>query len=128
MTVAGCVKNSSGNTSGGSTRPGEPVAQTGGAQFVLTDVEDSGAKDHKQSSASSTAASPHSSFLLRARDASVNLGQHLNHKVQLTGTLSTDSAATQGAAHDRTNSQPSSSTPSVTFNVTSLKMISTSCS
>ena len=138
-TVTGCLKSwdsrtmapATGSGSGAgsaasavATKPATPGAS---AQFVLSNIERSGA----------AARSGASSFLLKTSDSNVSFSQHLNHKVEVTGTLS-DAAATP----------PSSTAPSPasadrdasasgrvsaddmklpTLNVTALKMVSPTC-
>jgi hypothetical protein len=126
-TVTGCLKTWDDKAKGPST-----TAASG--QYVLTNVERSGA-------ASRTTGS---SFLLKTSDAAVSFSQHLNHKVEVTGTLS-DSAPTSTSTAG-TPDRPTSDKPSTdrdasatgrdtaasdmklpTLNVRSLKMVSPTC-
>jgi hypothetical protein len=61
-------------------------------------------------------------YLLRAESASVNLAQHVNHQVELTGRVSpaAGGATTPPAAGTAGATRP-------TFTVTSLKMIAAEC-
>jgi hypothetical protein len=94
MTVTGCLKPWSASTMGGGTpatpEAGAPTVATGAdAQYVLTDVDDGSRKPGSTETPPSTA---HAMYLVKAKDASVNLSQHVNHKVQVTGTVSSDSS------------------------------------
>jgi len=139
-TVTGCLKTWDSRTmapatgsgsgagsaaSGVATKPATPGAS---AQFVLSNIERSGA----------AARGGASSFLLKTSDSSVSFSQHLNHKVELTGTLS-------DAAGVAPSTPPTGATPSTdrdasasgrvsaddmklpTLNVTALKMVSPTC-
>jgi hypothetical protein len=140
-TVTGCLKtwdsrtmapatgSGSGAGSAASAVATKPATPGASAQYVLSNIERSGA----------AARSGASSFLLKTSDSSVSFSQHLNHKVEVTGTLS-----------DAASGTPSSSTPPPspsaadrdasasgrvsaddmklpTLNVTALKMISPTC-
>jgi len=139
-TVTGCLKTWDSRTmapatgsgsgagsaaSGVATKPATPGAS---AQYVLSNIERSGA----------AARSGASSFLLKTSDSSVSFSQHLNHKVEVTGTLS-------DAAGVAPSTPPTGATPSTdrdasasgrvsaddmklpTLNVTALKMVSPTC-
>jgi len=143
-TVTGCLKSwdsrtmapATGSGSGAgsaasavATKPATPGAS---AQFVLSNIERSGA----------AARGGASSFLLKTSDSSVSFSQHLNHKVEVTGTLSDSAQSGPGAS---TADNPTSDKPSTdrdasasgrvsaddmklpTLNVTALKMISPTC-
>jgi hypothetical protein len=63
-------------------------------------------------------------YTLRAESASVNLAQHVNHQVELTGRVSP--AASGGAAPPAAGTPaPSAARPTLT--VTSIKMIAAEC-
>jgi hypothetical protein len=126
-TVTGCLKTWDDKTSAAST-----TAASG--QFVLTGIERAGG-------ASRGAAS---SYLLKSSDPGVSFSQHLNHKVEVTGSL-TDSAPGMGTGTSTsgTPAKPQSDKPSTdrdasatgrtddmklpTLNVRSLKMIAPTC-
>jgi hypothetical protein len=141
-TVTGCLKTWDSRTmapatgsgsgagsaaSGVATKPATPGAS---AQYVLTNIERSGA----------AARSGASSYLLKTSDSSVSFSQHLNHKVEVTGTLSDAASSTPSSS-----TPPAGATPSAdrdasasgrvsaddmklpTLNVTALKMISPTC-
>jgi hypothetical protein len=142
-TVTGCVKTwdsrtmapatGSGSGAGSAASPvGAAPSSTGAsAQYVLSNIERSAASSREGAS----------SFLLKTSDSSVSFSQHLNHKVEVTGTLS-DSAH---GAHGTSSADKPADTPSTdrdasasgrvsasdmklpTLNVTALKMISPTC-
>lgn len=151
-TVTGCLKSWDSRTMAPATGSGtgagsaasavasKPATPGASAQFVLSNVERSGA----------AARGGASSFLLKTSDSSVSFSQHLNHKVEVTGTLS-DAASGASSSSTTSPTASSSSTPSSantagndrdasasgrvsaddmklpTLNVTALKMVSPTC-
>jgi hypothetical protein len=66
-----------------------------------------------------------SGYLLKS-GSDVDLSQHLNHKVEVTGTV--DTAGRASGTYPTTQPAGQTSGPTMqTFRVTSVKMISTSC-
>jgi hypothetical protein len=147
-TVTGCLKTwdsrtmapatGSGSGAGSAASPvGAAPSSTGASsQYVLTNIERSAASS--QSGASS--------FLLKTSDSSVSFSQHLNHKVEVTGTVSDSAHGGHGTTSGHgTSSADKPDTPSTdrdasasgrvsssdmklpTLNVTALKMISPTC-
>jgi hypothetical protein len=144
VTVTGCLKTwdsrtmapatgaGSGAGSAAATTSTTPASPGTSAQFVLTNVE----------GATGASRAAGSSFLLKTSDSSVSFSQHLNHKVQVTGTLS-DSGRSTSSATDRaadkadkpSTDRDASASGRVssgdmnlpTLNVTALKMISPTC-
>jgi hypothetical protein len=140
-TVTGCLKTwdsrtmapatGSGTGAGSAASPVTAAPSTVGAssQFVLTNID-------RTAAASRTTGSQ---FLLKTSDSSVSFTQHLNHKVEVTGTVS-DSASGMSSADKPMSDKPSTdrdasasgrvSTSDLklpTLNVTALKMISPTC-
>ena len=141
-TVTGCLKTwdsrtmapATGSGSGAGSAAAATTAAPGGSpKFVLSNIERTGAASRN------TAAS----FLLETSDSSVSFSQHLNHKVELTGTLSDAAPVASG---DRAMAdKPMSDKPSEardasasgrvsaadmklpTMKVTALKMVSATC-
>jgi len=151
VTVTGCLAtwdDKSATSSPGATASSQ--AASGGTKYVLKNVQDG------SSASSSTSASPSSSassasagsragtYLLKA-DSSVNLSAHLNHKVQVTGSVdqsahSSTSGASSQPARPGTTASPSdrpstasgsgdmgSSMKPATLSVSSVTMISATC-
>jgi hypothetical protein len=129
-TVTGCLKTwdsrtmapATGAGSGAGSAASAVTAPSGSAQYVLSNIDRTGA-------ASRPAAS---SFLLKTSDSSVSFSQHLNHKVELTGTLS--DAASKPADKPSAERDASASGRVTaddmklpTLNVTALKMVSPTC-
>jgi hypothetical protein len=140
-TVTGCLKTwdsrtmapatGSGSGAGSAAAPVSAAPSSTGAssQFVLSNIERNAA-----------AARPGaSSFLLKTSDSSVSFSQHVNHKVEVTGTLS-DSAQGVSTADKPMSDKPSTDRDASasgrvsaddmklpTLNVTALKMISPTC-
>ncbi len=131
ITVTGCVQQAA------------PGASASGA-YKLTDVSmgagaSSASKPDASASATSSATAALDEYALSA-DSSVNLGQHVNHKVEITGTVA-DTAAKSGTTapgaapgstpQDTTNpgasSRSSSSMSTPTLKVTSVRPIASSC-
>jgi hypothetical protein len=155
----GVQAQSSSTTQSRSTGAGQPITVTGCVQqaspgasssnaFKLTDVSmGAGAKSSSDSSASSSTRSAQPAGALDeytlSADSSVNLSQHVNHKVEITGTIANDSATSSsttspGAApgstpQDTTNpggamsSRSASSIGTPTLKVTSVRPIASSC-
>ncbi|MFN7985321.1 MAG: hypothetical protein U0Q11_26065 [Vicinamibacterales bacterium] len=104
VTLTGCVKpwdasmsmpGGSSSTTPGSTSPSRSAGM--GNMYALTDIERSGSMGSTSGSTSSTPSpggssatmgSMQSTYLLHSNDSSMNLSQHVNHKVAITGTLS----------------------------------------
>lgn len=108
ITVTGCV-----------TPDTMATPSTDSPRFVLSSIEPQGGAGTPP--ASSAARSTVTGYTLKPA-ADVNLSAHLNHKVQITGTLDT--------ATSPTSTQPSSSNTSSAMpalRVTSLKMVSSTC-
>lgn len=142
VTLTGCLKTWDGRTAAPATGAGSGAGSAasaptapGSTEYVLTNVE--------RSEAARTAGVAGSSFLVKSTDPGVSFSQHLNHKVQLTGTVS-DAAKDMGRPTDRSADQPMPDKPSPdasaaatgrgpsdmkmpTLNVTALKMISPTC-
>ena len=144
-TVTGCLKTwdsrttapatGSGSGAGSAASPiaASPSSTGASSQFVLTSIDRSAASSSRPAG---------SSFLLKTSDSSVSFSQHLNHKVEVTGTLSDSAQSGPGAS---TADNPTSDKPSTdrdasasgrvsaddmklpTLNVTALKMISPTC-
>jgi hypothetical protein len=140
-TVTGCLKTwdsrtmapatGSGSGAGSAASPvGAAPSSTGASsQYVLTNIERSAAASRQGAS----------SFLLKTSDSSVSFSQHLNHKVEVTGTLS-DSAPGTSSADKPMPDKPSTDRDASAsgrvsasdmklpiLNVTALKMISPTC-
>jgi hypothetical protein len=134
MTIVGCVTpdTSDPNATSSSSR-----------RFVLSNIQPSGTSGQSRSSATS--------YLL-VPGADANLSEHLNHKVQITGTIdssssmsSSSTSSPSSSSSSPSSSSPSSSSPSSSsssasssstqssssampsFRVTSVKMLSETC-
>jgi hypothetical protein len=141
-TVTGCLKTwdsramapatGSGSGAGSAAAPvsAAPASPGASSQFVLSNIERSAAAASRPGA---------SSFLLKTSDSSVSFSQHLNHKVEVTGTLS-DAAQGVSAADKPMADKPSADRDATasgrvsaddmklpTMNVTALKMISPTC-
>ena len=103
ITVTGCV-----------TPDTMASPSTASPRFVLSSIE-------PQSSARSR--STVTGYTLTP-SADVNLGMHLNHKVQITGTVDT---ATTSSATSTQPSSPNTSSAMPALRVTSVKMVSSTC-
>ena len=136
-TVTGCLKTwdsrtmapaTGSGTGAGSAASAVSATPGGSAQFVLSNVERSGASTRSGAS----------SFLLKTSDSGVSFSQHVNHKVEVTGTLSDSAPVTStdkpmadkpSEARDATASGRVSTDDMKlpTLNVTALKMVSPTC-
>jgi hypothetical protein len=109
ITVTGCV-----------TPDTMANPSTDSPRFVLSSIDPQGGAGNPSASPAAQARSTVTGYTLKPA-ADVNLGAHLNHKVQITGTLET---ATTSSA---TSAQPSSSSAMPALRVTSVKMVSSAC-
>jgi len=137
-TITGCLKtwdsrtmapatgSGSGAGSAASAVATKPATPGASAQFVLTNIDRTGAAGRSSAS----------SFLLKTSDSNVSFNQHLNHKVEVTGTLSDaastpPSSAPSAASGDRDASASGRVSADdmklPTLNVTALKMVSPTC-
>jgi hypothetical protein len=136
-TFTGCLKTwdsrtmapATGSGSGaGSAASAVTAAPGGSAQYVLSNVERTGAASRSGAS----------SFLLKTSDSGVSFSQHVNHKVEVTGTLSDSApiASTDKPMADKpSEARDASASGRVstddmklpTLDVTALKMVSASC-
>jgi len=129
VTVTGCLKPFDASTMG--SRPSE---ETGAAAaeaklFVLTKVG-AGA-----GTTSSPAGRASESFILKAGASSVNLAQHVNHTVEVTGSKSDDPEkdrpSTPGTVRPGAPEPPATAAQHrdkpATLTVTALKMVAASC-
>lgn len=124
MTITGCISPDTISNSGASTMTNQ--------RFILSNVQPPVGATTAAQSGSTTVTT---SYML-APGADVNLSQHLNHKVQITGTVdssrttrsSSSSTSPSTTNPSATSSSTQSSTASApTFRVTSVKMLSETC-
>jgi hypothetical protein len=137
VTVAGCLKAWDATTGGAAAAPPAATATSPVAKFVLTNVEEDSAS--ARSEAKPSTGTMNKQYVLVA-DSAVNLSAHLNHKVRVTGkvTSTTEHSAaptttrpsdpakpteTPGTGTDRTGMDKSWST----LTVSSLSMVSATC-
>jgi hypothetical protein len=156
VNVTGCLKTWDGNSTGGAAAGSQAAgSQAAGAQFVLTNVEHGASGDARSTPPSADKAASERGraggqiYILSAGNSGVNLSQHLNHKVTVTGTKMAGHKGTSGsgtsdmsATADRPGASsapatapgqdradkatPAASMPALS--VTSLTMVSSSCS
>lgn len=121
VTLTGCVKPWDGSTMG--KPPSQPAAAPASPvvrDYVLTNAEPTGAPEKT----AAPDAQAHSTYLLKTGPA-VDLAQHVNHKVEVAGSVVKTPAASPDP--ERGESSLKSETTPVAVTVVSLKMISTSC-
>lgn len=120
VTVTGCLTSDSSASSSASATGTSRAA----AKYILTNVQETGAA---ASSTPTTGAGR--SYILKS-DAGVDLSPHVNHKVQITGSL-------DKSAHSSSNPEAPSATASEkahdsmkasTLKVSNLTMVSSTCS
>jgi hypothetical protein len=116
VSVTGCVLPFAAPAATASQPSSTAQAAMSGQQFMLSNV----AMPTPSASETMKAWSPASSYILQS-GSSIDLSKHLNHKVEITGTV--DGAA----ATDASAPAAASGTPAQTFHVTSLKMVSATC-
>ncbi len=159
MTVTGCLKPWNESTMSPAIMPATPEGGTpsvagGDVQYVLTDIDSTsprpgtGATPSTARPGSTASDAPHVMYLVKPKDSSVNLSPHVNHKIQVTGTISSDSSLRTPSTTSSTmpNSKPTDppspkpTDPSTTSRettsaagkpatliVSALRMVSTSC-
>jgi len=98
-----------------------------GAQYILSDAKP--ATGSASSTAGTSGMAPSASeYQLRAEDASVNLSQHLNHQIEVTGRVASSSSMPSGGTTGATGTTGASrSGDKPTLTVTSIKMIAAGC-
>lgn len=114
--VTGCLKKWDAATMGG-TGTGR-ITNTTGAEYVLTDIDSTPAAGAGTATGSVATQAQHPDrYLVKAKDATVTLSTHVDHKVELTGTVDPAGAATTAQTSD---------VPTLT--VTAVRMVAASCS
>jgi len=143
VTLTGCLKAWDASTMG----PPPAAMATAAPVLVLTEAENAAtapgapppvADPAKPPSGGAPASGGHSTYLLKPASPTVNLASHLDHRVELSGTLATDhaaatpaaptappgSSAAAAASSDRRGRAPA---PPVVFTVDRVKMIDKAC-
>ena len=140
LTLVGCVKAWDASTMG----PPPAAMGTAAPVLVLTEAENASTAPGttapvgdpaKPPTGGAPAAGGHSTYLLKPASAAVNLATHLDHRVELTGTLATDHAAATPAAPTTPPGSSATGAPSdrraaappVSFTVDRIKMIDKAC-
>jgi hypothetical protein len=118
MTVTGCLKPWTGSIAGagspanpqsGAPTPNDTADE---AHYVLTDIATSPTQKPGES---------HAMYLLKPKDATINLGQHVNHKVQVAGAVSSESSPAP-----RDTSLAAAGKPA-TLTVSAITMVAATC-
>jgi hypothetical protein len=143
VTLTGCLKAWDASTMG----PPPAAMAIAAPVLVLTEAENAAtaapgapppvADPAKPPSGGAPASGGHSTYLLKPASPTVDLASHLDHRVELSGTLATDHAAATpaapaappgssaaGASSDRSGRAPA---PPVVFTVDRVKMIDKAC-
>ncbi len=131
MKVTGCVERDTSSTSATGSASSSSTAGMSADMFKLTHLDQEG-----KSSTGSSAGSMSDPLMgakeiqLKPESSKVSLSEHLNHKVEVTGKVtSMTGAATGGGSTGRAGGQSDLSSPHMpTFEVSSLRMISSTCS
>jgi hypothetical protein len=108
ITVTGCITPDTMATPSTDSSP----------RFVLSSIDPQGGAGNPSASPATQPRSTLTGYALKPA-ADVNLGAHLNHKVQITGTLDTATTA-QPSSPNTSNAMPA-------LKVTSVKMVSSTC-
>ncbi len=125
VTLNGCVARWQGNSAGATASDTTTPSSTGMQQFILSNLEPTSTTSATSSTTSSLPSSVATGYLLKP-GPSVDLSQHVNHRVQVTGTLDAAGKATSTYGATQSGQTPGSMTMQ-TFHVTSVKMLSSSC-
>lgn len=140
LTVTGCIAASEMSKSGERSSDATSRKQSGGAKpdatsrYRLTSVQRATAGAQ---GADTQMGDHHMSYALTTDGSTVDLSQHVNHKVELTGTLDPTTGGSPQAASTGTSGSTGTATvgrdanamgmPPATLKVASLKMVSTTC-
>ena len=122
VTIIGCVSPDTTSNPGASTMTNQ--------RFILSNVQAPAGATTAALSGNTTV----TSYML-APGADVSLSQHLNHKVQITGTIDSSSTTKTSSSTSPSTTTPSTTSSSMqsstasapTFRVTSIKMLSETC-
>jgi hypothetical protein len=112
ITVTGCITPDTMATPSTDSSP----------RFVLSSIDPQGGTGNPSASTATQPRSTLTGYALKPA-ADVNLGAHLNHKVQITGTLDTATSSATSAQP----SSPNTSSAMPALKVTSVKMVSSTC-
>jgi len=112
ITVTGCI-----------TPDTMATSSTDSPRFVLSSIEPQGGAGNPSASPAAQTRSTVTGYSLKPA-ADVNLSAHLNHKVQITGTLDTATTSSPTSAQP---SSPNTSSAMPALRVTSVKMVSSTC-
>jgi hypothetical protein len=120
ITVSGCVERAS-ETGATATTGASDTA----AKFELTNAAIAGGSTASEAAGTSGTASAAKTYRLDATDA--QLSAHLNHKVEVTGTLEEATPGASGTASETTGTSGTSKAAAPRLKVESVKMVSATC-
>jgi hypothetical protein len=139
VTLTGCIQNApaasasatsgaqagagAGAAAGGAAAEGARASASAGQNFILADAKMASSAG-AGSSTSAVGTSGTSATRYELDGDSKTISSHLNHQVEITGTVQSSSASATGAA----NSAPGSRAASPRLKVDSVKMVAATCS
>ena len=128
VTISGCIQNAPAASAGASAGGAQASA---GSKFVLADAKMSGGSS---SSAVGTTGTASTRYQLEGEEKAIS--PHVNHQVEITGTLEGTSASAGASSSGSSSSgaacagasRSASASAGPTLKVTSVKMVSATCS
>jgi hypothetical protein len=134
ITVEGCLKPAGASAQTGTTGTTGTAGAGAAAQFLLTDaMKKPGGTSGATGTTGTTppagaSAKDEDEYVLRADSASVNLAQHLNHQVEITGRVAPAAAGAPATGTTGAAGAPRSGAGDApTLTVTAVKMIAATC-
>ncbi|MEZ5284716.1 MAG: hypothetical protein R2712_07895 [Vicinamibacterales bacterium] len=138
ITMHGCLRTWDGKTVGSTLTPPPGSASAAGARYVMTSAQLGVAGTEAAAPTSGSARVAHDTYLLEARQSEVDLSRHLNHLVQVTGTVRAgepgstepEAASPTPGTPQRTGERTAEMTAQVamqTVHVAELKMLAPDC-
>ena len=125
VTVSGCVQRATESGMSGTTGSGTAASSGAAAKFELTNATIAGGSSSSGTEATGTSGSAASkTYSLDGTDA--QLAAHVNHKVEVTGTLQ-ESASSGATSTEATGTTGSAKAAAPKLKVDSVKMVSASC-
>jgi hypothetical protein len=115
VTISGCIQNAPAQAAGGASS-----ASGAGSKYVLANAK---AGTGARSSAVGTAGNAATATRYRLDGEEKTISPHVNHQVEITGTVQPTSASATGAA----NASPGSAAAGPMLKVDSVKMVSATC-
>ncbi|HKV98492.1 MAG TPA: hypothetical protein VJN96_01650 [Vicinamibacterales bacterium] len=126
MKLTGCIER--GPAAGGSSTVVPPGSPTPPPMYKLTHVDANSLKSAMTSEDTNTAAGVASATEIALRaDSAMKISDHVDHKVELTGRVVTDKMGSKASGRSAADASAAGMSVVPVFQVTSLKMVASSC-